>query len=70
MSRHLRLHEDDGFFRIDADSQIERRDVQNVLLEQLRLLRYGNRVFIHDAVDAFVILLQLHELLERPKIVS
>ena len=70
VSRHLRLHEDDGFFRIDADSQIECRDVQNVLLEHLRLLRYGDRVFIYDAVDAFVILLQLHELLERPKIVS
>ena len=55
---------------MDFFSQVECRDVQNVLLEHLRILRYGDRMFIYDAVDAFVILLQLHELLERPKIVS
>ena len=66
----LRLHENDGLLWVDANGHVERRNVEYVLSEFHRVLRYSDRVLIDDAVDALMVLLQFNELLQSPEIVA
>ena len=70
MFRHVRLHEDSAFLRVDAAGQIQRQGVQRRLAQLLRILAHGDGVLVHDAIDAVVIVLHVYPLTQRTHVVA
>src|SRR5262245_24749773 len=70
MRRHGRLIEDNAGAGIDARRDIGRRDLARLRVQQLRVLRLGQRMQIDDTEDAVEILLQLHPVADGAEIVA
>ena len=70
VTRNIRLHENDGFLWIDSYRQIQGSHIQNMLPQGFRILRHGDGMLVHDTVNAFMIILQLYELLQCTQIIS
>ena len=70
MSGNIGLYKYRRFFWIHAHRQIESRHVAYAFSEFFRILRYCNRMQIHDTVDAVAVVLQFYELLQRSQIIS
>ncbi|TWN56386.1 hypothetical protein CHCC14437_0840 [Bacillus licheniformis] len=58
------------FFRIEADRQIQRGKVPDVLSQREPVLRDCDRVLIDDAEVTVVVILQVDKLLHRSDIVA
>src|SRR5690606_19488555 len=65
-----RLVEDDAALRVDARGDIGGRDLARRAAQMLRILRQGQRVQVHDAEDAVIVLLQLHPVPDRAQIIA
>ena len=70
MGAHLALVENNVLLGIDARRDEGRRDLARRFAQVRRVLPDGDRVQIHDAVDAGVRLLQRHELGDGAQIVA
>ena len=66
----LALHEQGGAFRIDPDRNQELREFDSVLTKNVWLLRQGQSVKIHNAVDGVVVFLHLRPIDECPEQIS
>ncbi len=67
---HVRLHVEDGLLRVDARRQQVEGGAQHVLAQAVRLLQRGEAVDVDHRVDAIVVLLEGHEVLDGPQEVA
>ena len=68
--RHVRLYEDGAFFRVDAAGQIQSQRVERRFTQRLRVLADGNRMLVHDAVDAVIVILHVDPLTQCTHVVT
>ena len=68
--RHRRLRDDRGLFRIDADSQEQRRGLDDFRSQLGRILIHRDGVQIHDSPDTLVIALDFHPVFQGSQVVA
>ncbi len=66
----MRLDEDDRFLRADAGRQPIQRHLIGVLHQILGAFDGGQRMDVDDAVNAIVLILQGHVILNRPQVIA
>src|SRR3989442_10791798 len=69
MLRDIRLHEDRRNIWIYSHGEINPREFPGLRGQNLRLLREGDRVKIHDAEKTFVLALQRHPIAQRAEVI-
>ncbi len=69
MIRVLRLIEQDVLVRINATGDQRGCHLSGGLAQACRVLKYGQRMLIHDAINAFIVFLQRCPVADCPQIV-
>ena len=70
VSSNFALDEDVATGRVDADSKVGRCDVEDILMQLLRILGDGNGMKIDHAKEAAIAVLDFSPLLERANVVA
>mmetsp|Transcript_17257 Transcript_17257/g.53057 ORF Transcript_17257/g.53057 Transcript_17257/m.53057 type:complete len:397 (+) Transcript_17257:2011-3201(+) len=69
MRRDVALDEDGALRGVDARRDVERRRVERLLAQLLRVMGRGDGVQVDDAKQAVVVVLELHPLADRAEII-
>ena len=70
MGGHVRLHEERGLFRVNAQGNELCGARDGAVAQLLRILLHGDRVQVRDEVEGVIAVLQVNPLLQRSQVIT